>query len=113
MKLLNLSLLICFGMDLLTHIQGLEGDLIKGQVCLEAKPSRGQGLPLILIKDYSEQTNPIKAILFITKKNRTICANPEENWVKLAVQYLKRKAEKKNKSTVTTAATKVTTAKEE
>ncbi|OCT81174.1 hypothetical protein XELAEV_18027987mg [Xenopus laevis] len=107
MKLLYLALLFCLGMDLLTHIQGFEGEVIRGEVCLKAKPSKG--LSLLLIKDYIEQTNPIKAILFITKRGRTICANPEQDWVKKVVQHLKRKAERKANSKVTTATTKLTT----
>ncbi|KAE8604933.1 hypothetical protein XENTR_v10014899 [Xenopus tropicalis] len=105
MKLLHLALLICFGMDLLMSIQGLEGEVIRGPVCLET--SSPKPLSFILIKDYIEQTNPIKAIMFTTKKDKLICANPEENWVKKAVQYLKRKAKRR------TNLTEVTTAKEE
>uniref|UniRef100_A0A803JX38 Chemokine interleukin-8-like domain-containing protein n=1 Tax=Xenopus tropicalis TaxID=8364 RepID=A0A803JX38_XENTR len=46
-------------------------------------------------------------VKFTTKKDKLICANPEENWVKKAVQYLKRKAKRR------TNLTEVTTAKEE
>ncbi|XP_074149615.1 fractalkine [Sminthopsis crassicaudata] len=43
-----------------------------------------------LLKNYKE-TEPschVQAIIFITIKNRTLCADPNEKWVREAVQYL-------------------------
>uniref|UniRef100_A0AAX7T9U5 Chemokine interleukin-8-like domain-containing protein n=1 Tax=Astatotilapia calliptera TaxID=8154 RepID=A0AAX7T9U5_ASTCA len=44
------------------------------------------------LKSYTVQDDncKLKAIIFKTVKNRHICANPEDEWVKIAIQLLPR-----------------------
>ncbi|OCT81173.1 eotaxin [Xenopus laevis] len=91
MKLLLMALLIGLGMVLLaTTMQGQE--VILGKVCLETKLSKA--MKCNRLKSYVEQTTPVAAIMFTTKKNKVICVNPEQSWVKQAVQCLKTKKSK-------------------
>ncbi|XP_039877791.1 C-C motif chemokine 26 [Simochromis diagramma] len=45
------------------------------------------------LKSYTVQDDncKLRAIIFKTVKNRHICANPEDEWVKIAIQLLPRK----------------------
>ncbi|KAE8604932.1 hypothetical protein XENTR_v10014898 [Xenopus tropicalis] len=90
MKLLFMALLIGLGMVLLTaETQGQGGELIFGKICLETKLMNK--IKCKMLKSYVQQTSPVAAIMFTTQKNITICANPEQPWVKQAVQCLKTK----------------------
>ncbi|OCT78935.1 cytokine SCM-1 beta [Xenopus laevis] len=93
MKLLLMALLIGLGMVLLaTTSQGQGGELIHGNVCLETKLNKA--IKCNKLKSYTEQTTPVAAIMFTTKKNITLCANPVQPWVKQAVRCLKTKKPK-------------------
>ncbi|XP_039358973.1 uncharacterized protein LOC120384369 isoform X1 [Mauremys reevesii] len=65
-------------------------------------------IPQKLLKTYrkTEPSCPKAAIIFVTKKNREFCADPEENWVKEAVRQLNQASAPLNpplSSTVTSA----------
>ncbi|KAL3988415.1 transient receptor potential cation channel subfamily M member 4 [Sarotherodon galilaeus] len=49
-------------------------------------------VPVKRLKSYTVQDDNcnIRAIIFKTVKNRHICANPEDNWVKIAIPLLPR-----------------------
>ncbi|KAH1181755.1 hypothetical protein KIL84_005481 [Mauremys mutica] len=57
------------------------------ELCIEFSRKK---IPQKLLKTYrkTEPSCPKAAIIFVTKKNREFCADPEENWVKEAVRQL-------------------------
>ncbi|XP_055059403.1 monocyte chemotactic protein 1B [Misgurnus anguillicaudatus] len=54
-----------------------------------------KSFPLQLLKDYKQQddtmTCNIPATVFITVKNRQICANPNDLWVQNAISHIQKK----------------------
>ncbi|XP_035269425.1 monocyte chemotactic protein 1B-like isoform X1 [Anguilla anguilla] len=68
--------------------------------CLKVSKTR---LRLKNIVDYAEQPAglcPVKAIVFKTRRGMWVCANPEKDWVKMAVEKVaeRKKAKGKGKS---------------
>ncbi|KAH1181586.1 hypothetical protein KIL84_005312, partial [Mauremys mutica] len=65
-------------------------------------------IPQKLLKTYrkTEPSCPKAAIIFVTKKNREFCADPEASWVKEAVRQLNQASAPLNpplSSTITSA----------
>ncbi|CAH2246344.1 chemokine XCL1 [Pelobates cultripes] len=89
-----IAILSCLGIILLVtawEVSAYRGQLLESKQCTKVKPARR--LPDKQIKEYFRQITPIKAILFTTFKNITICADPNQKWVKKAIETLDKKAE--------------------
>ncbi|MEE6500902.1 hypothetical protein FKM82_003980 [Ascaphus truei] len=90
MQVLHVVLLACFGVALLSTISQAMG-VVSKQTCLKldsAKPFKGK------LKAFLRQNMPFEAILFTTKNNLYICADPKLDWVKKAVQTLEKRSVK-------------------
>ncbi|KAM4695567.1 lymphotactin-like [Discoglossus pictus] len=94
MKVLQLVLLICLGVVLLsTTSHGVELGVVSKLTCLNLDIKRP--IPVQRLMSYFKQKMPIEAILFTTKKNLKICADPELDWVKQAIDNLDKRKEAK------------------
>ncbi|XP_053316568.1 C-C motif chemokine 13-like [Spea bombifrons] len=91
MKFFRTVIFIIFGAMLLaTTSQAIfGGETVSINTCLDVKSTKE--LPVQIIKGYTMQTKPIEAVLFTTVRNRLICADPKQEWVKKAVESLDRR----------------------
>ncbi|XP_028616727.1 lymphotactin-like [Grammomys surdaster] len=82
MRLLFLTFL---GLCCLTTqvVEGVGTEVLEESICVSFQTQR---LPVQKIKTYTIREGPIKAVIFVTKRELKICADPQANWVKAAIK---------------------------
>ncbi|XP_016004087.1 lymphotactin [Rousettus aegyptiacus] len=67
-------------------VEGVGSEVLEERICMSLTTRR---LPVKNIKTYTIKEGPVRAVIFITKRGLKICANPQEDWVKKAVEHVK------------------------
>ncbi|XP_034369556.1 lymphotactin-like [Arvicanthis niloticus] len=82
MRLLLLTLLgVC---SLTTRVvEGVGTEALEESSCVSFQI---QPLPVQKIKTYTIREGPVKAVIFVTKRELKICADPQANWVKRVIK---------------------------
>ncbi|XP_037360337.1 lymphotactin-like [Talpa occidentalis] len=72
-------------------VEGVGSEVLGRSMCVElaTKP-----LHVKQIMSYTIDEGPLKAVIFITKRGKKICANPDDKWVKNAIRHVDRLAKK-------------------
>ncbi|XP_043933455.1 C-C motif chemokine 19-like [Protopterus annectens] len=99
MSLKTVSLVIFISILLLwTHCQAAGTGNIAVDCCLDVSQAK---IPVHIIKDFHLQTTDngcqIPAVVFITKKNRQLCAPDKSSWVLELMRKVKRNCQKQKK----------------
>ncbi|XP_075056611.1 C-C motif chemokine 12-like [Mixophyes fleayi] len=82
--------LILLGLVLLPSLsQGLGIIAVDKKTCLKLQKTE---VPVSRLKSYIQKTIPIEAVLFETKQNKELCADPTMDWVKRAIAELDKRA---------------------
>ncbi|XP_004646120.1 lymphotactin [Octodon degus] len=81
---MRLLLLAILGACCLTAciVAGVGNEVPERSICMSLTT---QPLPVNKIKTYVIKEGSMKAVIFITKRGLKICANPQTNWVKAAI----------------------------
>ncbi|XP_063775587.1 C-C motif chemokine 12-like [Pseudophryne corroboree] len=105
MRLIHAGVLIFIGLVFLPSTShGLGIVAVTKKTCLKVQKTK---VPIGLLKSYIRQTIPMEAILFVTIKNKELCADPTMDWVKKAIAELDKislKQPMKRQATHTTSA---------
>ncbi|XP_036200827.1 lymphotactin-like [Myotis myotis] len=84
MKLLLLALLgVCCLVARV--VEGVGSEVLEQRICVSLTTKR---LPVSRIKTYTIREGPMKAVIFITKRGLKVCADPQIDWVKKAVETM-------------------------
>ncbi|XP_054443536.1 lymphotactin [Pteronotus mesoamericanus] len=66
-------------------VEGVGSEVLEQKVCMSLTTRR---LPVKNIKTYTIREGPMRAVIFITKRGLKICADPQVDWVKHAVESM-------------------------
>ncbi|XP_004425127.1 PREDICTED: cytokine SCM-1 beta-like [Ceratotherium simum simum] len=64
-------------------VEGVGSEVLERSVCVSLTTRR---LPVKNIKTYTIKEGSMKAVIFITKRGLKVCADPQVEWVKKAVE---------------------------
>ncbi|XP_003468731.1 lymphotactin [Cavia porcellus] len=70
-------------------VEGVGSEVPESSVCMSL---RVHPLPLNRIKTYTIKEGPMRAVIFITKRELKVCAHPEATWVKKALKSIHSKS---------------------
>ncbi|XP_032718979.1 lymphotactin-like [Lontra canadensis] len=100
MRPLLLALLgICLLCDFL--VEGVGSEVLEKSFCVSLTTKR---LPVKNIKTYTIKEGPMRAVIFITRRGFKICADPQADWVKKAVESVDKSTRRNMKQTKPTGA---------
>ncbi|XP_070252864.1 lymphotactin [Myotis yumanensis] len=66
-------------------VEGVGSEVLEQRICVSMTTRR---LPVNKIKTYTIKEGPMKAVIFITKRGLKLCADPQIDWVKKAVETM-------------------------
>nr|XP_019602960.1 PREDICTED: lymphotactin [Rhinolophus sinicus] len=66
-------------------VEGVGSEGVEKEICMSLTTRR---LPVKIIKKYEFREGPMRAVVFITRRGFKICANPQADWVKKAVEHV-------------------------
>ncbi|XP_024407946.2 lymphotactin-like [Desmodus rotundus] len=64
-------------------VEGVGSEVLEQRICVSLTSRR---LPVKTIKTYTIREGPVRAVIFITKRGLKVCADPQVEWVKKAVE---------------------------
>ncbi|XP_006746651.1 lymphotactin [Leptonychotes weddellii] len=100
MRPLLLALLgICFLTEFI--VEGVGSEVLEKSICVSLTTKR---LPIKNIKTYTIKEGSMKAVIFITRRGFKVCADPQVDWVKKAVEIVDTSARRNMKQTKPTGA---------
>ncbi|XP_044147621.1 lymphotactin-like [Bufo gargarizans] len=109
MKLRHILLLIFIGVVLSAiESQGLGFDYKDVYPCLEVQTRK---VNIKILQSYTIKTIPFNAVLFFAKNGVKICADPNQAWVKKAINTLDKQAQNQSKKGTSQKKVKKTTTK--
>ncbi|XP_011372487.1 lymphotactin-like [Pteropus medius] len=88
-------------------VEGVGSEVLEERICVSLTTRR---LPVKNIKTYTIKEGPMRAVIFITKRGFKICANPQEDWVKKAVEHVKSNRKNRTQTKPTGAQQSTSTA---
>uniref|UniRef100_A0A8C6D2R2 Chemokine interleukin-8-like domain-containing protein n=1 Tax=Moschus moschiferus TaxID=68415 RepID=A0A8C6D2R2_MOSMO len=87
MRLLILTCLVICSLAAYT-VEAVGTEVLEKSICVSLTAQR---LPIKKIKTYVIKEGTMKAVIFITRRGIKICADPQADWVKKAVQTIDRR----------------------
>ncbi|XP_045694703.1 lymphotactin-like [Phyllostomus hastatus] len=69
-------------------VEGVGSEVLEQRICVSLTSRR---LPVRSIKTYTIREGPVRAVIFITKRGLKVCADPQVEWVKKAVETMANK----------------------
>ncbi|PIO27340.1 hypothetical protein AB205_0205300 [Aquarana catesbeiana] len=89
MNIIYITPLILLGICLCSNIgKGLGIEVLDKNTCLDYQQKE---VRLNQLRSYTNQTIPMKAVLFVTRKGKVLCADPSMPWVIKAVKAIDRR----------------------
>ncbi|XP_046933003.1 cytokine SCM-1 beta isoform X1 [Lynx rufus] len=100
MRPLVLALLaICFLTEFMA--EGVGSEVLERSICVSLTTKK---LPVKNIKTYTIKEGSMKAVIFITRRGLKVCADPQAEWVKKAVENVDKSTRRNMKQTQPTGA---------
>ncbi|XP_040307573.1 cytokine SCM-1 beta [Herpailurus yagouaroundi] len=100
MRPLVLALLaICFLTKFMA--EGVGSEVLERSICVSLTTKK---LPVKNIKTYTIKEGSMKAVIFITRRGLKVCADPQAEWVKKAVENVDKSTRRNMKQTKPTGA---------
>ncbi|KAM5294990.1 lymphotactin-like [Glossophaga mutica] len=66
-------------------VEGVGSEVLEQRICVSLTSRR---LPVKNIKTYTIREGPVRAVIFFTKRGLKVCADPQVEWVKRAVETM-------------------------
>ncbi|XP_016057823.1 PREDICTED: lymphotactin-like [Miniopterus natalensis] len=82
-------------------VEGVGSEALEQKICVSLTTRR---LPVKNIKTYTIKEGPMKAVIFITRRGFKVCADPQVEWVKKAVETMDKSNKKITNQTKPTGA---------
>ncbi|XP_077617880.1 lymphotactin-like [Crocuta crocuta] len=104
MRPLFLALLgICFLTEFV--VEGVGSEVLDKSICVSLTTKK---LPIKNIKTYTIREGSMRAVIFITRRGLKVCADPQADWVKKAVENVDKSTRRNMKQTKPTRAQQFT-----